>query len=389
MKVWDYIFPPEKDVIIWGGGAVGREWLEFLKKLDRRVVCFFDVRADVMDVIDGVRVVLPQRVQTQMPVLLVASYKHAEEIISSARKLGYNNILSGKILDFIPKYVNLGMDGDFFPFGHFYSLYPDLQEVQDSYARVQSASISRADGICLNTEKQIETLNRMNDMWDDLPKWEKYGTNVESKFRYRVGNPSIGMSDSVVLHFMLRLLKPKRFIEVGSGYTSALTLDTAEYYMENNIDLKFIEPYPQLLYSLLKETDDKDKMVIAAKLQTISLDVFRDLHDGDILFIDSSHSVKFGSDVNYLFFHILPHLQKGVYVHLHDIFYPWEYPANWIMKGMGWNELYLLRAFLQYNDSWEIVFFNHYMAREHRDLYCDEWRKISDLGGGSFWMRKK
>ena len=161
--------------------------------------------------------------------------------------------------------------------------------------------------------------------------------------------------------------------------------------MESRMNIRLVEPYPNLVYSLMKETDGKADLVVPSKLQDIPLDFFDRLEDGDMLFVDSTHVSKAGSDVNYLFFHIFPRLKKGVYVHLHDIFYPWQYPCpcQWIKNGMGWNEMFLLRAFLQYNDNWEIVFFNHYMAVEHSEMYHEEWRKILDLGGGSFWMRKK
>ena len=144
------------------------------------------------------------------------------------------------------------------------------------------------------------------------------------------------------------------------------------------MNLKFIEPYPQLLYSLLKQGDEKEIQIIPSKLQDIPVEFFDCLEENDILFIDSTHVSKFGSDVNYLFFHILPRLRKGVYVHLHDIFYPWQYSLSWIKKGMGWNELFVLRAFLQYNDSWEVIFFNQYMAKEHPEKYGFGWRKFLD-----------
>jgi hypothetical protein len=124
------------------------------------------------------------------------------------------------------------------------------------------------------------------------------------------------------------------------------------------------------------------------KLQDIPIETFKKLQSGDILFIDSTHVSKFASDVNYLFFEILPQLESGVIVHLHDIFYPWEYPVDWIKKGMGWNELYLLRSFLQYNLKWQILFYSSFMERRFKKEYNESWKEEGDFFAGSFWMKK-
>jgi hypothetical protein len=119
----------------------------------------------------------------------------------------------------------------------------------------------------------------------------------------------------------LRYFKPKQIIEVGSGFSSALMLDV------NDID--FIDPYPHRLYSLLKEADAERHNVIADKVQNIDIGVFQKLKENDILFIDSSHVSKIGSDVNFLMFEVLPNIQSGVLIHFHDIFYNFEYPEYW------------------------------------------------------------
>ena len=90
----------------------------------------------------------------------------------------------------------------------------------------------------------------------------------------------------------------------------------------------------------------KRHRLVNVKLQDVDLKEFDKLKSGDVLFIDSTHVSKIGSDVNYLFFEILPRLHRGVYIHIHDIFYPFEYPKDWIDEGRAWNENYILRAFL-------------------------------------------
>ncbi len=194
--------------------------------------------------------------------------------------------------------------------------------------------------IDFNEKKQLEILNQMTEMYPTLPDW-KYDRSASLKtFRYNYKNQWFGAADAVALHCMLRILKPKNFIEVGSGYSSAVTLDTNEYYFENKIKISFIEPYPERLKMLLR-TDDNIGLQVK-ELQDIPLNYFEKLEEGDILFIDSSHVSKVASDVNYLIFEVFPRLNKGVYIHFHDIFYPFEYPEAWITNnGFIWNELYL------------------------------------------------
>ncbi|HEX6383406.1 MAG TPA: class I SAM-dependent methyltransferase, partial [Anaerolineae bacterium] len=129
--------------------------------------------------------------------------------------------------------------------------------------------------------------------------------------------------------------------------------------------------------------------IIARPLQDVSLDRFSALTAGDILFIDSTHVAKIGSDVNYLFFEILPALAPGVYVHIHDILYPFEYPAAWVYEGRAWNEAYLLHAFLQYNPTFSIQFFNTYLERVHEPWFRQEMPLCLKDPGGSIWLRKE
>ena len=191
---------------------------------------------------------------------------------------------------------------------------------------------------------------------------------------------------------MLRILNPNRLIEIGSGYSSAVTLDTNEYYLENKLHISFIEPHPERLNMLLKSEDNIELHV--KELQDISLDFFKQLSEGDILFIDSSHVSKVGSDVNYLLFEILPQLNKVVYIHFHDIFYPFEYPKDWIInKGFIWNELYILRAFLQNNPNYSIQFFQDMLLYKYSDIFMKNWPTnipvYSSLPyGASIWLKK-
>ncbi|MBM3392172.1 MAG: class I SAM-dependent methyltransferase [Betaproteobacteria bacterium] len=151
----------------------------------------------------------------------------------------------------------------------------------------------------------------------------------------------------------------------------------------------FIEPYPKLLMSMLKSEDQARCRIIPSRLQDVPLDEFAALEANDILFIDSTHVGKVGSDVNRVFFDILPRLNKGVYIHFHDIFYPFEYPKAWIFKGRAWNEAYMLRTFLQFNTSFRVVLMNTFMQHFHEAFFKERMPLCLKNPGGSIWLRRE
>jgi predicted O-methyltransferase YrrM len=206
--------------------------------------------------------------------------------------------------------------------------------------------------------------------------------------RYYFLNESYSYSDAIFLYCMIRKLKPKRIIEVGSGFSSCVTLDTNELYFNNQINCTFVEPYPALLKSLINEGDNSNVKIYELKLQDVPLDTFMKLNANDILFIDSTHVTKFNSDVNYVIHKILPALAEGVYIHFHDIFYPFEYPIEWLLEGRAWNEQYILRAFLEYNIKFKIVLFNTYLESVFPDKLKDRFPLLFKNTGGSIWIKK-
>src|SRR5262249_30901378 len=154
--------------------------------------------------------------------------------------------------------------------------------------------------------------------------------------RYYFRNEWFGYADALVLYGMIRYLRPRRVIEVGSGFSSAVMLDTNDLFCGGRVALTFVEPYPDRLFSLLRGSDRDKHTVIARPVQDVDLSLFQALSDNDILFVDSSHVSKVGSDVNHLIFQILPALADNVVVHFHDIFYPFEYPKDWVYEGRAW-----------------------------------------------------
>lgn len=379
--MWEF---EDKKIVIMGAGIRGRRILRFFKNIGLEVAAFLDNCPQKQGTeIDGVRVYREDAFCKQAQnVVVIVSPENSKELEGRLRKEYYHVIgeKEAETFSYLPE--SAGYE-KLFPLGHFYSLYPDVERLQDKKDVYYDLN-RQIYGIDFREQEQLEILKRMTEVYLNVPDWRKDCAGYRAKY----GNPSLSPGDMIGLCSMLQVLRPKKMIEVGSGWSSAVSLDTNEFLLGNKLSLSFIEPYPQLLRSVLKESDDIDLRVQG--LEDVDLDFFQQLESGDILFIDSTHVSKMGSDVNYLFFEILPRLKEGVYVHLHDIFYPFEYPWNWIAKeGMVWNELYLLRAFLQNNSEWEIVFFQNMMEKKHKEIFLEKWPVDMPIHGGSFWMQKK
>jgi hypothetical protein len=186
----------------------------------------------------------------------------------------------------------------------------------------------------------------------------------------------------------LKHFKPKRLIEVGSGFSSAVMLDTLETVPYGDVEVTFIDPFPELLLGLLKAGDTNHVKIVKKKLQDIDLEVFNQLKEGDLLFIDSTHIIKYGSDVQRIFIEILPILPVGIFVHFHDIFFPFEYPSDWLASGIYWNESYFLRAFLAYNEAWNVLFFNNYANLMFKTEVEEKMPICLKNTGGSIYLRR-
>jgi predicted O-methyltransferase YrrM len=237
----------------------------------------------------------------------------------------------------------------------------------------------------LREAQQLETLAKIGDAIEHAP---PFPVDPSDAFRYHYVNSQYGYNDAIILHGMLRLLRPKRIIEIGSGFSSAVMLDTSERYLGGELSCTFIEPFTDRLESLLRPGDRERCRVYAAKVQDVDVVVFKSLGAGDILFIDSSHVVKYGSDLEHIFREVLPILAPGVHIHFHDVFYPFEYPVAWIELGHFWNECYMIRAFLANNYRYQIELFSDYLAHFH----LDKIEAVSPLclknTGANLWLSK-
>ena len=266
--------------------------------------------------------------------------------------------------------------------GGFYSPIPSLTEVQEYNFDIPLPD--NLSGIDLNTNEQMELLNSFEPFYNELP----FSDEKTEGLRYFYKNGWYEYSDAICLYCMIRHLTPKKLIEIGSGFSSSVTLDTNETFLGNSINCTFIEPFPERLEAQLSDNDKKRVTIHEKRVQEIPLEVFKDLAENDILFIDTTHVVKFNSDVNYVIHEILPILANGVYIHFHDVFYPFEYKKEWLLKGWFWNEQYMLRAFLQYNNEFKIVLFNSYLeCMFEEELKC-RFPLLYNVRGASIWLKK-
>lgn len=267
--------------------------------------------------------------------------------------------------------------------GHFYSPIPSLDEVRRREAEIFAPPAPSLPGIDLRGDAQVALVRELAAYYGDLPfpRAQSPGT------RYWFDNDAFSYADAIWLYSMLRRLRPRRVIEVGSGFSSAAMLDTAERHLPET-SFTFIDPDTSTLDTLLRPPDRDRARIIAAPLQDVPLETFDALAANDVLFIDSTHVAKTGSDVNRVVFDILPRLAAGVHVHFHDVFYPFEYPKEWVYEGRAWNEDYMLRAFLEFNDAFEIVLFGTWLARFHEPLLRELLPLTLENPGGSLWLRR-
>jgi hypothetical protein len=270
--------------------------------------------------------------------------------------------------------------------GHFHTPIPDSADVEHAIARARSESLANLErsGVSFNKERQLEFLSAFAAFYDQLP----FPEHASDQCRFHYEGSPYPYPDAIFLYSFLRQVQPKQMIEVGSGYSSALILDTVERFFTHQPTITLIEPNPDRLKRLLKPTDLQRVTLLEQKVQQTPLDLFASLNPDDLLFIDSSHVVKCGSDVAFLLFDVLPRVRVGVYVHFHDIMLPFEYPEEWLRDRWFWNEAYFLRAFLSHNDAWEVVFFNNYVRTYAEDFLKEKMPLCLKDVGGSLYIRR-
>ncbi len=269
---------------------------------------------------------------------------------------------------------------------HFYEPIPDTQAMDDSIWNPRP----ELAGIRMNTEFQLQLLQRLSSQcrrdWEALPRNGTSGAD-----RFFLGNGYFDSVDAEILYGIIRLYKPRRVWEIGSGFSTLLAAQAIQRNKEEDpscvCDHVAIDPFPP---QFLVESKT-GLSVLPKRVQDVPLSAFSQLQANDVLFIDSSHVLKIGSDVRYEYLDILPRLQPGVLIHLHDIFFPAEYPREWVLgQHRFWNEQYLLQAFLAFNSEFTVLWAGSYMHMNHRDLLSEaipSYKQHQDHPK-SFWIRR-
>jgi hypothetical protein len=276
--------------------------------------------------------------------------------------------------------------------GHFYSPVTHPRENRRFFKSAHFvAQCARVDAL-LDINGMIETWRRF------APNIVRFPFEQNSEFRYYGRNNQFEYFDASILSGVVRMINPKRIIEIGAGFSSAAIFDTIDRMESARLE-RFVTVDPDL--SRIKKLSPPPMAELLGRtVQSVPIPVFEELEAGDILFIDSSHVLKTGSDVHYEFLNILPALKAGVFVHVHDVFYPFEYPQGWSgRENRSWNEAYLVDMLVTHGNSYDILFFNDAFltkvtdqVREAGDMFerfdgfaASPWHRLN----GSIWLQKR
>lgn len=274
------------------------------------------------------------------------------------------------------------------PLDHYYSPIADTRALsrEPTRSRVWPSKAPATPGIDWRPEQQITLVRERLAVQGSFPIPD--GPTGDPR-DYHAANEMFSRLDAWVLQAILRHFAPRRVIEVGCGWSSLVTARVNREYLGGTACFTCIEPYPPEFLSL---GVDGISEIVASPVEQVPVSVFLELRAGDILFIDSSHTVKTGGDVVFLLHEVLPRLADGVVVHFHDIFLPWDYPQDWVLAGRAWNEQYAVRSFLTFNSVYEILLGVAWMSHYQSDILAaahpgspNDFRG----GGGSLWIQRK
>lgn len=275
---------------------------------------------------------------------------------------------------------------------------------------LQAAGVSFAEHWYSSPHNDLAFLERNRDLWERLDEPEGIDWNLpgmealakeldpyvdelkdvpqESRDKgvFHWNNWWFCYADAVAMYGLVRHVQPRRYVEIGCGYSSLL-LAKALKRNERSCDVTLVEPYPR--EELLSRLPG-DWNIMRTPLQRAPLELFETLGPGDVLFFDGTHVCKTASDVNWLFFKVLPKLRPGVLIHLHDIFLPADYPAQWLLeRGWSWNEQFLLQAFLMHNSAYKVLLCLSYLGYRAPETSKKFFRLNEAPLGASFWMIKQ
>jgi hypothetical protein len=261
----------------------------------------------------------------------------------------------------------------------YYSPIPDL-------AGLPASVWEEADpmrGIELDLDAQIGNLQ--SRLAGPIREFAPAGAGSE---RYEALNASYPLPDARLLYAMVRDLRPASVVELGSGQTSRVIAQACAANHAAGVDSHFraFDPFPTAV------EDSLPGLAILERIpaQSVPETTFTELKDGDILFVDTTHTVKLASDVNRIILRVLPLLAPGVVVHFHDICLPYEYPRYLFEDyALYWAEQYLLQAFLAMNPSFEVLYATNALCRDRRGQVERAGLAGPGESGSSFWLRRR
>ena len=303
--------------------------------------------------------------------------------MNRATNMGHDFQACFALMIAMPEYLSRAGVNPGHPPGHYYSPIVNPSELKTHFRVDRKKRVDDLPGLFVRDA----TLQAEFAVLAPLIAKHRFSTTKTEGERYFIDNGVYPQGDAIILAAMIARFRPKQIIEIGSGFSTACMLDAIEREgLETTIIC--VEPFPKRLRSTLTDRDTDRVTIIEAMVQTTAPEMYDTLEAGDILFIDSTHVVKTGSDVCFEIFEILPRLKPGVIVHFHDIQYPFEYPDVWIFdKRWSWNEIYMVRAFLMYNDRFSVIAFNSYWGQLHRPELESAYGAPVPKPGGSIWMR--
>lgn len=275
-----------------------------------------------------------------------------------------------------------------FPLGHYYSPVPDPRELAEEPRRSQIWPPTPRETVGVDW-CDAEQVALCTGAFAEQGRMAFADAETDDPTEYFTTNDQFPALDAWALEAIVRHRRPRRMIEVGSGFSSLVTARVNREHLGEEMRFTCIEPYPrQFLLDGVAGISD----LRVEKIQDTPLDVFSDLGRGDVLFIDTSHTVKTGGDVPWIFGEILPRLAPGVAVHVHDVCLPGDYPPEWVLDGWGWNETYLVRAFLTFNSAFSVLFSSPYMVQRHQEALVEafpDFPRHRERAGSSLWIERR
>lgn len=272
---------------------------------------------------------------------------------------------------------------------HYYSPIPDIADLRQRQVWQRKSELT---GVDFHPDQQVQFLHSLGKKYGEECNWP--ATRTANPQEFYTENNSFSFGCAASLHTILRYYKPRKAFEIGSGnssliFSGALARNASEGYP---CDYVVVDPYPS---PLLQNSLPCLTKVVPERVELMDVSFFEDLKENDILFIDSGHTVRTGSDVNFLFLDVLPRLAPGVVVHVHDIGLPYEYPEAYFTNPsfrMFWTEAYLLQAFLTFNSQFEVLLALNYLMFAKKQEFAQAFPHYDPSKhkavSGSFWMRR-